>query len=459
MPRDDYVEHCITILERIPRVVDSSISGLTIQRFFEKIKPTILPIFCQTMLGHQDGGKFCVKAQTDVDLRFFRGKLDEKEEIQSPDSLFPINEAYHTIKQMFTMAVDPEGIQVANYITLLAKCLWISKQLTNGNVAKDMDFAVKSLFLGNIETCKSLLRSFSENDGYAMKHLSDISKRGRLSTWPNKAMYYKYLPDFAELVRRFCIGERSKKHITLDDLTKLFQKPNTNEPGDILFYKNVGNDGVFPFWVFYKPEAIQQPKFVDVSRLVKSEPFIVFSKMSVVGNKRARDKLLQSVEMKKSWAKFSTAVVINNPFTGQDGDFVRSQADKYWTKQLSSRDFVQGVDVLRKFAFEMKVRKTTIPRELCQIFVKFLKDLTFHVKPIPNLEHVPAQQEEDDRFKKILRRQIDEGGQEYMESPPLEVQMEERRLQLQEIYPPPKDDSGIILPVLLLAAAIFLFST
>jgi hypothetical protein len=57
-----------------------------------------------------------------------------------------------------------------------------------------------------------------------------------------------------------------------------------------------------------------------------------------------------------------------------------------------------------------------------------------------------------------LRRQIDEGGQEYMESPPLEVQMEERRLQLQEIYPPPKDDSGIILPVLLLAAAIFLFS-
>jgi hypothetical protein len=197
---------------------------------------------------------------------------------------------------------------------------------------------------------------------------------------------------------------------------------------------------------------------VDVSRLVKSEPFIVFSKMSVVGNKRARDKLLQSVEMKKSWAKFSTAVVINNPFTGQDGDFVRSQADKYWTKQLSSRDFVQGVDVLRKFAFEMKVRKTTIPRELCQIFVKFLKDLTFHVKPIPNLEHVPAQQEEDDRFKKILRRQIDEGGQEYMESPPLEVQMEERRLQLQEIYPPPKDDSGIILPVLLLAAAIFLFS-
>jgi hypothetical protein len=103
------------------------------------------------------------------------------------------------------------------------------------------------------------------------------------------------------------------------------------------------------------------------------------------------------------------------------------------------------------FLEEIKVRKIKMAPHLCQIFVKFINDINLAINPAPQLQTEANATEEDQRQKAMLRRQIEESVQ------PLEGRMKERREQLQSLEES-KDESGVILPILLLGLGIFLLS-
>jgi hypothetical protein len=111
---------------------------------------------------------------------------------------------------------------------------------------------------------------------------------------------------------------------------------------------------------------------------------------------------------------------------------------------------------MAKFVEEIRVRRIRITADLCKVFVKFLTDISDAVKPIPGLEKQPTPAEDDARHKEALQQQIKDDGPSISQ---IEKQLEERRLQLEK-YPrkPEKDDSGVILPVLLLGLGIFLLT-
>ena len=87
------------------------------------------------------------------------------------------------------------------------------------------------------------------------------------------------------------------------------------------------------------------------------------------------------------------------------------------------------------------------------VFVKFLINCDDAITPAPALERRPTEEEVEERHKQVLHREIQLGG------PTLEEQMEERRLQLAKFpIEEQTEDSGVILPVLLLGLGIFLLS-
>ena len=108
---------------------------------------------------------------------------------------------------------------------------------------------------------------------------------------------------------------------------------------------------------------------------------------------------------------------------------------------------------MANFIDEIRIRKTPITPALCKMFVTNISDA---VEPIPGLERQPTAAEDDARHKELLHRQIQDDGPSVGN---LERQLAARREQLAK-FPMEKetDDSGVILPVLLLGLGIFLLS-
>ena len=152
----------------------------------------------------------------------------------------------------------------------------------------------------------------------------------------------------------------------------------------------------------------------------------------------------------------STIIVLNDPFTGQKRDFVKNQSIKFWSNPLSRKDFNKSPEVMANFVEEIRVRKITITPALCKMFVKFLTNISDAVQPIPGLERQPTHAEDDARHKEILQQQIQDEGPDIGQ---IEQQLAQRREQLAKFpIEEAKDDSGVVLPVLLLGLGIFLFT-
>ena len=162
MPRDDFVQACIDTVETIPDVVDSRVSGKTIQYFVMKQRPVLYNVFCSNMVGqqHPSTGR-AVKELSDVDSRFFLSVLSERNEIKEATSIFSVNDSYLTLKTVHDFAMDPNGLQVANYITLVCKCLYIAKELNKTPFARDLDKFFNSFTEGQIETCTNFIESLA----------------------------------------------------------------------------------------------------------------------------------------------------------------------------------------------------------------------------------------------------------------------------------------------------------
>ena len=147
-----------------------------------------------------------------------------------------------------------------------------------------------------------------------------------------------------------------------------------------------------------------------------------------------------------------TILVLHDPLTGQHTDWIQKQTLRFWSS-LKAKDFNKSPDLMQFFLEELSVRKIKIPKELCMVFVKFLINCDDAITPVPELGVRPTEDEVDERHKQILHREIREGG------PSLEDQMEERRVQLARFpIEEPKEDSGVILPILFLGLGIFLLS-
>ena len=395
-------------------------------------------------------------------LAFVRAELsvfNERNEIKETTSVFSVNDSYLTLKTVHDFAMDPNGLQVANYITLVCKCLYIAKELNKTPFARDLDKFFNSFTEGQIETCTNFIESLALKNDAAMTSLGAISDRGRMSTWPDKDRYYQLIPTFTEEAHRYCTAEQKLSKIPVSELAKSFREPQA-QGGELnaarQFYKNVGNRGITPYWLFFDRAQAGANTLVDVKSLTTCGPFNQLYKLASSPNTRVREKLLRYPWMRKAWNAMSTIIIINDPFTGQNQDFVKKNTMKYWSNPLSRKDFNRSNEVMSKFVDEIRVRKLKITEELCKTFVKFLTNISDAVAPIPGLEKQPTREEDDARHKIALQQQIQDDGPSIND---IERQLEERRLQLQK-FPKEeeKDDSGVMLPVLLLGLGIFLFT-
>jgi hypothetical protein len=464
MPRvasGNFVEECINDIENFKDVVETEISGVTLRDFMIKQKPIIYSAFCTSMVGHQHPRtKSCISWVGDqVDHNVMQSVLSETEEIRPPTAGFSIKEAYVSMKRVHTFAKDPEGPQVANYIALVTKCIWIAQHMMGGaKMSKELDKFYKILTDGKIETTKNFMESLGEKRGDAESALSIYQGlHGRLSSWPNKGALSVLLPKFTVDARLYCVAQRKSSKTTLESLTAKFLRPTVQgrEPddNDRRFYKNCGNDEVKPYWLFFDDIAPTGENLVDTKRFVTIPQFNDLWQISQTTGKRDRDNLLGHTFMKKSWEAMSTIIVLNNPYTGQYTDWVEKNTIRYWSR-LAKRDFIRDTKVMQYFLEEIKVRNIKIPRPLCMTFVKFLADISLAVTPAPALEEQPSPEENLQRQKQALQRDIRQDG------PSLEARLEQTRVQLAKFpLEPTTDDSGVFLPVLLLGLGIFLLST
>ena len=460
MPRDDFVQACIDTVETIPRVTDSSISGRTIQYFVMKQRPVLYNVFCSNMVGQQAlGTGKSVKELVDIDSRFILSVLDEQNNVKETQGEFSVNDAYLTLKTVHDFAMDPDGERVANYLTLIAKCLYIANKINNTPFTAELNKFFNSCTAGALETCTNFIESLSIKDDAAMQILAVLSDQGRMSTWRDKDRYYQLIPNLTEETHRYCTAEQKKANFPVSDLAKWFREPQI-QGGELStaqqFYKNCGNSGITPYWLFFDRAQGAPNTLVDVKSLTTCGPFNQLYKLASSPNTRVREKLLRYPWMRKSWNTMSTIIIINDPFTAQKSDFVKKNTMKYWSNPLSRKDFNRSNEVMANFVDEIRVRKLKITEELCKTFVKFLTDISKAVAPIPGLEKQPTREEDEARYKIALQQRIEDDGPSINE---IEKQLEERRIQLQKFSKEEKkDDSGVMLPVLLLGLGIFLFS-
>jgi hypothetical protein len=465
MPRNDFVQTSIDTVERTAPVVDSTVSGVTLQHFLIKQKFVLYGGFCQNMVGLQHPTDVkCVKELSDVDVQLMASVLTEDLKIRKPFAEgYSVNEAYHTVKLCHDFAMDPDGLQIANYVTLLIKCLFIGMQIgpEQVRVPKFFDAFCNSLSEGTLETLKNFIDSMERSQGEAMTVLRKFSeKTDRLSRWPDQARWMTLFPRFTEETHKFCLAQAKVGKVTLQTLSKHFKAPQGR--GEDLplfkrFYANCGNIGIEPYWMFYEAEDPVEQTLVDTSSLVTCPPFNQLYKLASETNRRARDKLLGFPWMRKAWDAMSTIIVLHDPFTGQLNDFVKKESLKFWSNPLSKKDFNKSSVVMANFVEEIRVRKIKITQGLCRIFVKFLTNITTAVEPIPGLERQPTPSEDDARHKKILQQEIQGDGPDIGQ---LEQQLAERREQLAKFpIEKPTDDSGVFLPVLLLGLGIFLLTS
>ena len=457
MPREDFVTECMESVDQIRDVVETQISGPTLQNFMIKMKPVIYTAFCATMMGlkHPRNNE-CVAMLSDVDKTLMAVCLNRELQIITPISSYDVRTAYASIKLVHGFAKDPDGEQIANYISLCTKAIWIGRSiLGKTKIPKQLDDFFKGITKGEVETTRDFIQSMSEKQGDANSALAGLCKRnGRLSTWHDKSKWSTIMPEFTLAVRTYCIAQRRSTNTSMERLAQMFISPVV--PGrqvsteDKIFYENCANQDISPFWLFLDNVPPEAETLIDPSSLVTLQSFDDLFKITQVQNKRSREQLLKFKWMKNSWNAMSTIIVLHNPFTGQHHDWVEKQSIRYWSR-LKKQDFNQSTNVMQFFLEEIKVRKIKMAPHLCQIFVKFINDINLAINPAPELQTEADATEEDQRQKAMLQRQIEESVR------PLEGRMKERREQLQSLEES-KDDSGVILPILLLGLGIFLLS-
>ena len=229
MPRHDYVQACVDSVEKTPPVVDSTIRGITLQNFLIKQRFTLYGEFCQHMVGlqHPVTGK-CVRRLSDVDSRLMAYALNPQKQIKQPIGEYSVNESYLAMKIVHEFAMDPNGLQVANYVGLITKCIYVARQLGNERIAlpRSMDDFSLSFSGGSLETCKNFVESLARSDGEAMEVLRKFSeRRGRLAQWGDRERLRGLFPRFSEQAKKFCTAQRKKTNATLQTISKHFAAP------------------------------------------------------------------------------------------------------------------------------------------------------------------------------------------------------------------------------------------
>ena len=161
----------------------------------------------------------------------------------------------------------------------------------------------------------------------------------------------------------------------------------------------------------------------------------------------------------------ATVVVISDCLTAVGRTWATKFTMKDWNNvNLSRSDFRKKPELMLYFLKEIKEKNTPMTKEVIECVIKLLEAVALIIKPIPSLEVAPTAEEYEEAQKQILKQEIQE------QSRSIESQMEEARQQrvrfnmdvpefikdpYEEVRPRNTNDSNMMIPILLLGAAIF----
>ena len=111
-----------------------------------------------------------------------------------------------------------------------------------------------------------------------------------------------------------------------------------------------------------------------------------------------------------------------------------------------------------RFLQGLEDKKLPIPRQIVPVLLKFMTGIARATAPIPNLEKQPSQKDITHNLQGALKQEMSD------QAPPLEERMARLREQQAKFNfktlksdKEKKDDSGMMVPILLLGAGIFLY--
>ena len=458
--RNDFVDTEVQRLEQIAAVVETQIPAKNLRDFFtKKGRPVIYGAFVASVYGERIQGGGPVTKPMHITSTIVQEMLDENGELRPVQGQYAIGDAYNCIKTVYNMCTNPGGLQVANYILLLTKAIFIAQHFAEDKrFPKTLDKLIKSLTKGEHDSFRYFLEDLQNpmDSSAAMQVVVSqvVKQSGPIQTWRTSQQMISLVQRTTQECVKYCTATCKRQKLNPRDIEKLFEKFPRSDQGINQLYANCSNEGVSALWLFY-PKQDRVVKLVDIRSLRTLEVFNDLSKLTQTANKRDKDKMLNYVWMRKSWDAMSTLLVIADPFLEDHRDYIKLQADKFWKDSLSRKDFNKKTQVLEYFVAQVKGGKHNVEDWLGRVFIKFLGDITKAVKPIPGLEMAPTSDDEDKYHKEMLHLQIQE------DSAPIAVQLEERRLQMEKFGQSgkkDKDDSGMIIPILILGIAIFMFS-
>ena len=474
MPAEDFVEHVIDQYTSRP---NSGLNEATLNakyiRGFLRDRAVIYPQFIERFVGSGDD---------DVQynrLDEFRVKIwkesttDEEGDLCSPNSEYKLTDMYSAVKELYNMCVIPTGLQYVNYISMLLRTVYIIKTIIYKEIVipPGIDKAIKTLTKNQFEGSERLFKDLNQNQ-LCKQHFNDLTRRtDRLHDWKDQAVYRALARDLSIEVGNMCVNAKRESELSSEEIWLNLNKPQNRKER---IYR-VLTQAVPPVWLFRERAKADEIETVDIGRVTTLQIFDDLWKICHTKNTRTLSKILQTRAMEKNFRAMNTAIILSNQLTGDADLWVTGQCNKFWPEEkLSRSDFRNKAEVMLFFLQEIKQKKKAIDKTIATYFIAFLGELASFLKPIPNLEKAKTQEEQMEQFNRVVKEEL------RRDAPSVERQMAQAREQRKNLFgtedydtiyqagmerlnqkvkvsASQKSDSGMVLPILLLAGAIFFF--
>ena len=367
-----------------------------------------------------------------------------------------INNAITAIDNLYPFLCSPTGEDIANFLLCCGKALFCAQSMfdedSNESPALLQSFQQVVTALGYkgdpVENVNSFVQLMISDDEQRpeRKFLSDlIRNKARLQEWATEDAVSNSLRRFDEEVERSCTAQ-IRKSSSEDKFKKIQEMFELGGPMKI--------SKINPYWLFFpKSSDVFTSVVADSSYLRTMKSVRTIRDMVSVRNKTSLGKILKHPSLKKNWNIFSRLTYIMDPFS--DETFLeKTSRERNRVKLSHGKDPIFSPDFV-SHAVDSILKTETIPLDyakgLIQLAVAFEQAVA-----IPDLE----------------------AGESVMGVDPPQPQVEDIKVKLMEQVPeiasmqlarmrhdggsrqnePKTTDSGMILPILLIGATVFLLS-
>ena len=455
MEEESYVHRVVRKIDKVPEIKDTPISGWAFRNFFKGA--VIYRDWLDKLFGLQFGKGSLIVSFMDTKLDQFKSLITDRNLLnqKSLNGFSDLSKIWPICPELYQCLVRPTGEQVANYILLCAKAVYVAARVKSKTSKYSEELEQLAKLLGQVfrleinsmnDLFNDLRRGATKSE--VLQGLGEIQRlQEPLSTSPKRAQIKEFLKRLSRETSLYCQTQfASQRTFTIANVESKLRQPQGKHQEQL--WKAFGNTATIPLWFFLRVnEIFDQAEKRSSKELVTLSVFQDFVKLTKSPNQTLLKQLLGRNSVMREWRAFTLLTILLFPFSNRERNTVfdfstnmnkgKNANDPVWLSIMVEEHLTRAPDVYEEYFLA---------------YVKFLQILSRNINPAPALqseEEVAKQQQME-----LLRLAEEEETKK-----PLQERMAERRIQLKNAEDKnKKDDSGAMLPILLLGAAIFLLS-